>query len=228
MSIFTDFTGLFFPRTCEACDGALIKEEEVICSNCLHNLPRTRSHIYKLDSLNAKFYGKIDVKHTWSFLYFKKDTPVQRLLHRLKYENKPEVGYFLGRLFATELKREFNELTFDAIIPVPLHKTRQKRRGYNQSEHFALGLGEMLNLPVDTVSIKRMRKSQTQTNKSRMERWENVSDIFEVQDGAQIRNKAILVVDDVMTTGSTLEACMQKLMQSGAREISVATIAVAV
>ncbi|MGK7391913.1 MAG: ComF family protein [Candidatus Cyclobacteriaceae bacterium M2_1C_046] len=228
MSIFTDFMGLFFPRTCEACDGAMVKKEEIICSNCLHNLPRTNSHRYNLDALNSKFYGKQQVKDTWCFLYFKKDSPVQRLLHRLKYENKPEIGNFIGRLFGTELKKDLKEISFDSIIPVPLHKTRQKRRGYNQSEHFALGLGEILDLPVDTDSVKRIKRSQTQTKKSRIERWENVAEIFEVQDVSKVKNRSILVVDDVMTTGSTLEACMEKLMQSGAREITVATIAVAV
>lgn len=224
----SDFISLFFPRTCEACDGSILKQEEIICSSCLHDLPRTHSHIHKIGGIESKFYGKVKVSNTWSFLYFKKNSPVQKLLHRLKYENKPEIGEFLGKLYGSELKKELESLRFDSIIPVPLHNSRRKRRGYNQSEFFGIGLGTALNLPVDNYSIKRIKKSQTQTNKSRIERWENVAEIFHVEQEENIKGKSILIVDDVMTTGSTLEACIHKLLKSGADNVSVATIAVAV
>lgn len=227
-TIFHDFVSLFFPKICEACDGALVKQEEVICSSCLHDLPRTNSHQYALKDIEAKFYGKLQLKYTWSFLYFKKNSPVQQLLHRLKYDNKPEIGEYLGRLFASELKKDIKDINFDFIIPVPLHPTRQKRRGYNQSDHFAVGLGKGLGIPVNSAAVKRVKKSQTQTRKSRLERWENVADIFEVVNQEAIDGKSILIVDDVMTTGSTLEACIVNLVSSGAREVSVATIAIAV
>lgn len=223
-----DFLFIFFPRLCDACNKPLVKGEEIICTHCLHDLPRTRSHIENLENLTAKFYGKLNISAVYSFLYFRKHGPVQQLLHRLKYQHKPEIGQFLGRLYGSEISETVNNQQFDLIIPVPLHKARQRRRGYNQSEHFSIGLSKILEIPVDSISLIRSFKSQTQTNKNRQERWDNVKDIFHVKNPERVKDKRILLTDDVMTTGATLEACAQKLYSAGASEITIATIAVAI
>lgn len=223
-----DLLFIFFPRLCEACRRPMVKGEETICTHCIHDLPRTNSHIKLLESLMAKFYGKLNISAVYSFLYFRKHGPVQQLLHRLKYNYKPEIGQFLGRLYASELATVIYNDDFDLIIPVPLHKVRQRRRGYNQSEHFSLGLERILNIPVNTTALVRNFESQTQTNKNRQERWDNVKNIFHVKHPELIKGKRILLTDDVMTTGSTLEACAKQLYSAGATDIAIVTIAVAV
>lgn len=224
-----DFFSLFFPHLCEACDEPLAKGEEILCTHCLHQLPRTNAHRKADKHLTAKFYGKLNINEVFSFLYFRKRGAIQQLLHRLKYKNKPEIGVFLGKLYGSELTGTFINLSeYDFIVPVPLHKSRQRRRGYNQSEKFSNGLGEALNIPVNSSSIKRLHKSQTQTRKTRQQRWENVKDIFSIPHPEEIRGKKILLTDDVVTTGATLEACAQQLFRAGAFKISVITIAVAV
>lgn len=225
----TDFFSLFFPHLCEACDQPLAKGENILCTHCLHKLPRTGAHRKADKYLTAKFYGKLDINEVFSFLYFRKHSSVQQLLHRLKYKNKPEIGIFLGKLYGSELNEVSHRLAdYDFIVPVPLHSSRQRRRGYNQSEKFSKGLGEALDIPVNISSVKRLYKSQTQTRKTRQQRWENVKDIFSISHPEEIMGKKILLTDDIVTTGATIEACAQQLFKAGASKISVITIAVAV
>ena len=225
----TDLISLFFPHLCEACDQPLVKGEDILCSHCLHKLPRTNAH--KIDNIfiTAKLYVKLNISGIYSFLYFRKQSSVQKLLHKLKYKNKPQIGTFLGKLFGSELAEAgINFSSYDFIVPVPLHKSRQRRRGYNQSEKFSSGLSEVLNIPVNQSIIQRIHKSTTQTRKTRQQRWENVKDIFYVYHAEEIKNKRILLIDDVITTGATLEASANKLIEAGVSEISVLTIASAV
>lgn len=226
--ILADFISLFFPKVCDACAQPLIRGEEVICTQCLLELPRTDSHILSNKPLEAKFYGKININKAYSFLYFRKDGNVQNLLHNLKYKGKPYIGEFVGKLFARELKDLDHIRCIDLIIPVPLHQSKLRRRGYNQSEHFALGLSSGLELPMDTEALKRIIKNTTQTKKSRLERWQNVENVFHVQKPEMVAGKHVLLADDVVTTGATLEACAIQLFSAGAKEVTVATIAMAV
>ena len=223
-----DLISLFFPQLCEACDKPLVKGEEIICSHCHHMLPRTDNSEALQKLLTSKFYGKVEINEVFAFLYFRKHGSVQKLLHSLKYRHKPEIGEFLGRLYGNELVTQDKGFVYDYIIPVPLHKSRERRRGYNQSEFFSRGLGSSLQIPVDTSLLHRKFKSTTQTNKSRQERWDNVKDIFIVSHPEKLQGKNILLTDDVMTTGATLEACSLKLKEAGVNQISVATIAVAI
>jgi len=221
--VFSDFVSLFFPEYCLGCFNGLVKGEEILCTVCLANLPRT-DHVYVEDNpLKEKFIGRIPLRKAIAFLRFRKTGIVQHLLHQLKYNNQPEVGIRLGKLFGSELTNLKSE--FDLILPLPLHPTRQRNRGYNQSAKFAEGLSCSLEIPFNARACTRMRKTESQTKKTRSERWENVEEAFVVIDENAIRDKRILLVDDVITTGATIEACGRQLIRAGCRELSIASIA---
>jgi ComF family protein len=171
--------------------------------------------------------GRLPLHFASAFLTFKKSGIVQRLLHELKYGNKPEVGYKLGKLYGVELAQSTDLSSVDLIVPVPLHEVRQRQRGYNQSAMFASGLSETLGVPWHETVTVRVHSTSTQTRKSRKERWQNVTDAFSVSSNAHIKNKHLLLVDDVITTGATLEACGMHLLEKGCGKLSIACIAAA-
>jgi ComF family protein len=202
-----------------------VKGEEILCTHCLVELPRTNYHLQETNPIEDRLFGRINVKHAWAFLQFKKTGIVQHLLHQLKYNNHPEVGVRMGMLFGKELRDHGLEKEFDLIVPVPLHYSRQRKRGYNQSAKFAEGLSVSLEVPWDeTISIRR-KSTTTQTRKSKLDRWENVKHVFGVDMTEKIVNKRILLVDDVITTGATLEACGQHLLDNNCAELSIACLA---
>jgi ComF family protein len=207
------------------CEAPLIKEEAHICIHCKYTLPRTMSHMEMDNSLAKRFWGKIPLKYAWAYLKFTKQGKVQRVLHKLKYGGYQEVGEKLGRWYAAELKEGGFDKEFDLIIPVPLHISKLKKRGYNQSDTFAKGLSEEMKIEWNQKVLIKNTASDTQTKKKRLERWENVEKVFSVMDKDMITGKRILLVDDVVTTGSTLEACAQVLIDNGCKEISIAAIA---
>jgi len=225
MSLSADFVSLFFPRYCQACFGPLVKGEEIICTLCIAGLPKTNYHLQQTNPVEAKLTGRLPVRHAWAFLKFRKGGIVQHLLHQLKYNNHPEVGVALGKIFGYELSKAGLSAGFDIIVPVPLHELRKRKRGYNQSAKFAEGLSYSLETPWDESISIRKTKATTQTKKSKMERWENVKDVFTISENRSLVNKRILLVDDIITTGSTLEACGQHLIMAGCQELSVACIA---
>ena len=225
MSIASDFVSLFFPRHCLACFGALVKGEEVICTRCIAELPKTNYHTGDVNPVEEKLAGRLPVKHAWAFLKFRKGGIVQHLLHQMKYNNHPEIGVMLGRIFGHELDQAGLSHGFDVIIPVPLHEARKRKRGFNQSAKLAEGLSYSMGTPWDESISVRKTKTATQTKKSKMERWENVKDVFTVTENQSIAGKRILLVDDIITTGATLEACGQHLITRGCSELSVACIA---
>jgi len=171
------------------------------------------------------FYGRADVKMAASFLLFQKKGSVQKMLHALKYRSKPEVGLLLGKWYGLDLKKNNTFTDCDYIIPVPLHKKRQRKRGYNQSEYFAKGLGEELNIPVVTNVLFKKHFTETQTYKTREERWQNTLNSFEIKNKELLKDKKILLVDDVITTGATTEACVLQLQEASQAPVYVASIA---
>ena len=221
-----DFFSLLFPRYCLSCDGPLASEEETLCTTCIYELPKTNYHLEPENPVMGKFYGLIRIKHAFAYLKFVKNGKVQKLMHQLKYGNHPEIALLLGRWFGQELKDQYFHQEFDLIVPIPLHRSRLRQRGYNQSDPFAQGLSESLGIPWDAEVLQRVIKSQTQTLKGREERWRNVSNIFEINKPNQVQGKKLLLVDDVITTGSTLESCGNTLYQGDCLELSVCTIAV--
>jgi len=218
-----DFFNLIFPKLCIACNDALLKNEKIICIRCLVNLPKTNFHKDKDNPVNKVFWGRVDVEMASSFYLFSKKSKVQNLLHNLKYKGVKEVGSVLGELFGFELNSSKFYKEIDFIVPVPLHKSKLKKRGYNQSEWIAIGLSKSMKVPVNIDSLYRKADSETQTKKSRYKRWENVGEIFGLANN-DLEGKRILLVDDVVTTGATIEACAQLLIQQNCK-VLVATIA---
>ena len=173
------------------------------------------------------FWGRIKIHSAASFLNFTKSGRVQKLVHQLKYKGKKEVGVLLGELYGSELKHAELYKDIDLVIPIPLHWKKQKKRGFNQSEMFGRGLAKAMNIRLDTVSLYRKVDTETQTKKSRIQRWENVSEVFALKSEAHLEGKHILLVDDVITTGSTMEASANKLLEIPGVKVSLATIAFA-
>lgn len=221
-----DFFNIIFPKLCAACNQSLLKNEVVICTKCIIELPKTNYHLDKENSINKVFWGRVDIKMAGAYYHFSKGGRVQQLLHELKYKGNEKVGEFIGKLYAYDLKKSEYFQNIDFIIPIPLHKNKLKKRGYNQSESFAKGLSEVLGAPINTTDLFRKVDSKTQTKKTRYKRWENVGEIFGVLNNNKIENKTILLVDDVVTTGATIEASAKVLINKNCT-ILVATIACA-
>lgn len=222
-----DFISLVYPHYCEGCLGALVKGEELLCTECLSDLPRTNMHLDDDNALATRLRGRIPILAAAAFLRFRKKGKVQRLLHALKYRNRPEIGFRLGYVYGCDLAMSRFCDPFDLILPVPLHPARLRARGYNQSDEWAHGLSDATGIPYDCQAIRRLRNTKTQTNRSRLSRWENVSEVFTVADAAAVRGRSVLLVDDVVTTGATLEACGQALLNAGCGGLGVACIAMA-
>lgn len=225
-TILNDFLSLVYPTFCEACERSLIKGEEIICTNCIADLPRLNYHLERNNPLYTKFRGRVPIEFACAFLKFRKKGAVQHLLHSFKYRDRPDIGVKLGKVYGNELARTKSCKDIDLIVPVPLHKARQRQRGYNQSERWATGLGEALSLPVEN-NIQRVLKTETQTKRTKLKRWENVQESFQVKSPERIAGKNILLVDDIVTTGATLESCAKSLTESGVKSISIVCIAAA-
>lgn len=219
---------LIYPRLCCACESHLQQNEDVLCTYCHYHLPKTWFHRWPDNPLAKVFWGRIMLEKVFAFYFYTKGGKVQHVLHQLKYNNRPELGVYLGKLFAGDLLKDDAIQDIDFIVPVPLHPGKQRRRGYNQSECFANGLSEGSLIPTDTRSLVRRYSSETQTRKSRYKRWENVKEIFAVDNPASLENKHILLVDDVITTGATIEACGIVLNAIPNIKLSVAAIATAI
>jgi ComF family protein len=220
-----DFISLIFPEVCASCGNSLYKNEETICTWCVYHLPKTNFHLYNDNPIAKIFWGRINIHSAGAFYGFNKGGKVQHLIHQLKYKGRKEIGYTLGKLYGPDLKKAESFSTVNTVIPVPLHPKKIKKRGYNQSEAFASGLADSMAAEPDFSTLYRAKESESQTRKTRFNRWENVETIFRLSDAEKLSGKHILLVDDVVTTGATLEACAQTLGQIPDVKISIATIA---
>jgi ComF family protein len=225
--ILVDFISMLYPRYCFACKEGLVKGENMVCSNCMLEIPRTYFHLYNQNALFRRLNGRIPLQSAFAFFFFRKGGKVQHLLHALKYDRHPEIGEALGEVYGEELKKVELNQKFDCIVPVPLHPVRLRTRGYNQSEEFGRGLSKSLNIPLLSDALVRTVKTDSQTRKSKLNRWRNVTEVFQLQEPEQIYNKRVLLVDDVITTGATIEACAQELVTSSTTSVSIASIAYA-
>lgn len=221
------FLDLLFPRYCLACHGGLVTGEETVCTACRHELPRTESHLRHNERLHLKMAGRAPVASLNAYLIFTKGGKVQHLLHALKYKGHQEVGELLGRWYGAELAEVGFSEQLDLILPVPLHKKKQRARGYNQSDCFAKGLSESLGVTWSAEVLKKGKPTESQTRKTRLERLQNVQDVFFVEKLEAVQGKRIALVDDVITTGATLEACVAVLLEAGCAEVRLITIATA-
>lgn len=224
---FTDFINLFYPRLCEACGNYLFKNEETICTRCLFHLPKTDFHLNKNNPVSILFWGRVNINYATSYYTFSKGSQFQKLIHKLKYHNKKEIGITLGKHFGESLKKSDFFKDIDVIIPVPLHPKKEKIRGYNQANLVAIGLSKSMLKPIESNNLIRKIHTESQTKKNKLERWENVDNIFELVEPSSLINKHILLVDDVVTTGSTLESCANALLKAEGAKVSIATLAYA-
>ena len=221
-----DFINLMMPVLCPVCGTVLLKNEGIICTGCLYELPRTRYLSYLENPVSRLFWGRVYVDNATALFQYQKGSCYQRLIHELKYKNRQDIGREMGRLLGIELKGS-NFTSADLILPVPLHKKNYRQRGYNQCHPIAEGLSESLGVPWCSSHLIRPSISLTQTNRSRIDRWSNVDGIFEVKDPRKLCGKHIILVDDVVTTGATLDACATALLSHEKVRVSIATLAVA-
>ncbi len=221
-----DFVYILFPEVCLACGGAMETGEKDVCMICRVSFPRTNYHLDKKNNLAQKFWGRTKLEYAVAYLFFKKKGDVQSMLHYLKYKNCPSVGTLMGTWYGQELLDDDFYKNFDVIIPVPMHPKKLRKRGYNQSAYFGKGLAKVWKVPQLEHGLKKLSNTKSQTTKSRQERYDNMKKGFEVSNPEEIKGKNVLVVDDVVTTGATLEACVELLLEAGAKTVSVAAIAV--
>jgi len=224
--ILDDFLELFYPRLCIPCGRKLVSQEKFMCLDCQQDLPRTQFHLNPENKVAQLFWGRVYVEFATAWLYFRKGSRYQRLIHYLKYKGLMEIGEQLGIWMGDDLTGSpFRQA--DIIVPVPLHRKREKERGYNQSEWIAKGISAVMQKPLSVKNLVREQFTTTQTRKNRFERWQNVEGIFQVINPEEFIGKHILIIDDVITTGSTLEAAVITLQKTGAAKVSIATLACA-
>lgn len=222
-----ELSELLFPVLCSACGKHLYTGEEAICIKCLYDLPYTDDHLHPTNRVAKQLWGRLSFNGAMAMLYFRKGTKVQRLMHQLKYNGKTEVGIKLGQLLGQRLLQHSLYQQIDVVIPVPLHPRKRKLRGYNQSEYIAIGLAEVLGITVRANALIRAKFTESQTKKMRYDRYENMTNIFNVSDEQELKGKNVLLIDDIVTTGATLEACGQALLDAGINQLNIAAIAFA-
>jgi len=227
LSWIKDFLFLFFPRLCQGCGRPLFRHEILLCLKCLCRLPETQFHMFEGNPVEMVFWGRVDIERAASFLFFNKKGLTQTLLHALKYKKCREIGFFLGEMYGERLKTTPAFSMADLIIPIPLHPKKLYRRGYNQSEIIGNGLSKALHIPLKTGILVRNIDNPTQTRKNRFQRWKNVESIFSVNHSEELSGKHIILVDDVLTTGATLEASIHALKDKADVRISIITLAYA-
>lgn len=218
------FFSLFYPDLCLICATKKPIPREILCLSCQHKLPKTGFHLDPENAFMERFWGRIPIQSAAALFHFIKGGKTQQLIHQLKYNHKPEVGRRLGQLYGKQLKDSPLFQGIDVIVPVPLHPRKRHQRGYNQSETFAQGLSASMGLPWHAHSLQRRTYTQTQTHKGRIQRMNNVLEAFQLQQRKVLRGKHILLVDDVVTTGATLEACGIRLLEVEGVKLSLATI----
>lgn len=222
-----DLLELIYPSICITCGKRLVMQENFICMNCWLDLPAGHFETETANKVSQLFWGRIQVEKAVSWFQYRKGSRYQKLIYFIKYKGLKELGYEAGKRYGRILSETELFDNIDAIIPVPLHERKLKKRGYNQSEWIAMGMADALQKPLITDNLIRHIHTPTQTRKGRFERWQNVEGIFGVNSLPVLENKHLLLVDDVVTTGSTLEACAMVLLQAAGVKLSIATLAYA-
>ena len=222
-----DASMLIAPRQCSICGRRLRKWENILCTSCYNDLPFTHIRGTRGNKVERIFWNQIPIVRANSFMYYTPHSNSNHIFLQLKYLNRPEVGRVFGRIMAMELIDTDFFQGLDTIIPVPLAKDRQRKRGYNQSEMLAQGISEIIHIPVDTKSVKRVISNQTQTQLNARERKENVKNIFALASPHYLDQKHILLIDDVLTTGATLLSCAQEIAKVPNVRISIMTLGLA-
>ena len=224
--LWDDLLSLLFPRICYACGNHLMRNEKLICMECYVQIPRTSYHLEDDNPVARIFWGRCRVERAAAFSFYNRESRIRRLIHNLKYKGVQDIGPELGKMYGRVLMNSGFTKDIDLIIPVPLHPSKERIRGFNQSYLISLGISQVTGITVDSTSLRRVSSTSTQTKKSRYERWKNVEGTFVVEDSRSVMGKHILLVDDVITTGSTMESCVNELLKTEGVKVSVAALAV--
>lgn len=226
MKVLSQFLNLFYPKICLCCEAHLFEEEAFICLTCRFDLPFVDNGDYKSNPTTQIFKGRIPLLSGASFLFYRETGKTKQLIHQLKYKGVEEIGTFIGIWFGRELSRSKEFSLSDLIIPVPLHKSKEKKRGYNQLTTFGKSLSQILGVPLNNTILERKSFTKTQTRKKRIDRFLNTESRFVVEDPQKLKDKHVILIDDVVTTGATLEACCKEIMKSENTKISIITIGI--
>ncbi len=221
----SSLTNLFFPKLCSGCGNDLFGDEEKLCISCIDKLPVTNFHLHANNPVEKIFWGRLPLVMASSYLYFTKDSLLQHLLHSFKYNGNKDIGFYFGRCMGKAFLQSNRFNGIDALIPLPLHPRKEKKRGYNQATVLCNGIADIMQIPVLTNAVIRPTATETQTHKNRIRRWQNIEGKFLMNDTNSILNKHVVLVDDVVTTGATLESCGQELLRADGVRLSIATLA---
>ncbi|MFN3587756.1 MAG: ComF family protein [Spirosomataceae bacterium] len=224
---FKSLLDILYPKLCITCENQLQINENQICTSCLLDLPYTDTHKVGIIALENKFVGRVDVAKIFSFVRFSKKSGVQKLLHALKYKANEKIGNDIGVYYGKLIKKEVEEYKLDYLLPVPIHPKKLKTRGYNQAEVFSKGLSESLEIKTLTDVLLKTRETVSQTKENKQERFENIKGSFKIIEAGILKGKNIAIVDDVLTTGATLEEIAQILKNVGVSKVVIITIATA-
>lgn len=214
---------LFYPHVCAGCGNDALASESQLCIKCIHQLPFTSFEKHNGNPIEKMLSGRIAFNHATSLLYFTKESLIQRLMHEFKYRSNKDLGRQLGAMMGSHLKESSKFNNAEALIPLPLFENKEYTRGFNQSKILCEGISEVMKVEIINDAIIRPVATETQTKKGRVERWRNMEGKFRVISNSQIKDKHILLIDDVITTGATIEACAGELINSGAK-VSIATL----
>lgn len=224
-TLITDTLHLFYPHVCIGCGSDLIQQGNIICLKCSSILPQTNFAQHANNPIEKIFWGRIALVAAHSEFYFSKESLIQQLIHQLKYNNNKEIGFYMGEIMGSSLLDSNRFNTIDALIPLPLNAAKERKRGYNQAAIICEGISAVMQIPVIKNNVLRQRYTDTQTKKHRTERWQNVADSFIIKDATSLRGKHLLLIDDVVTTGATLEACGNSMQVIEGVKLSIATLA---
>src|SRR5450631_11498 len=216
---------LFFPHTCCGCGTELIEEDILFCFYCEVSMPLTEFEFFPANPIEKIFWGRVEIQAAAAHAYFTSGSSIQQSLHLLKYKGRKQLGEYFGLRMGKAIKQSNRFTQCEIIIPLPLFAGREKKRGYNQANLIAEGISKQLNIPVISDVVFRFKKTETQTNKSRIQRWKNMEATFKIKNPLLIRGKHILLVDDVITTGASLEACAQVLQNISGVRVSICCLA---
>ncbi len=224
-NIFNNTLHLFYPHLCTGCGSDLLQQDNLLCLHCINNLPHTNFAQHNNNPVEKIFWGRIPITAAHSEFYFAKEFLIQQLIHQLKYKNNAAIGFYLGQLMGKTLSASNRFNNIDYLIPLPLYPDKEHKRGYNQAAIICNGMSDVMSIPVLNGNVIRQKFTETQTRKHRTERWENVEGSFKIKNAETLKGKNILLVDDVITTGATLEACGSVVLQTEVAKLYIAALA---